>query len=114
MESQKVDMFLMTNSKFFSPEKIMFVKAQLEKLDDSKFINIQSVPFKDPMTMLLVSLFGGHLGIDRFMLGEVGLGILKLITCGGFGIWTIVDWFTIMNKTRDQNIQKLNEALAYS
>ncbi len=57
--------------------------------------------------MLVISLFGGSLGIDRFMLGQVGLGIGKLLTCGGCGIWSIVDWFLIMDATRQSNDQKL-------
>ena len=57
--------------------------------------------------MLVISLFGGSLGIDRFMLGQVGLGIGKLLTCGGCGIWSIVDWFLIMDATRQSTAQKL-------
>ena len=57
--------------------------------------------------MLVISLFGGSLGIDRFMLGQVGLGIGKLLTCGGCGIWSIVDLFLIMDATRQSNAQKL-------
>ena len=57
--------------------------------------------------MLVISLFGGSLGIDRFMLGQVGLGIGKLLTCGGCGIWSIVDWFLNMDATRQSNAQKL-------
>ena len=39
------------------------------------------------------------------MLGQTGLGVAKLLTCGGVGIWTIIDWFTIMGKTKEMNFQ---------
>ena len=46
---------------------------------------------KSKTTALILSILLGELGIDRFYLGYTGLGILKLITGGGFGIWWLVD-----------------------
>ena len=59
---------------------------------------------KSKMVALLLSIFLGGLGIDRFYLGYIGLGILKLLTGGGFGIWWLVDLILIATgnmKTKD-------------
>ena len=49
------------------------------------------VDMKSKITALLLSIFLGSIGVDRFYLGYIGLGIIKLITCGGFGIWSLID-----------------------
>ncbi len=64
---------------------------------------------KDPRTALAVSIIGGSLGIDRFFIGDIGLGIAKLLTLGGFFIWTIIDWFLIMDATRANNNQLMRQ-----
>ena len=59
----------------------------------------------------IISLIGGSLGVDRFYIGNIGLGIAKLITCGGCGLWTLIDLFLIMGATRDANLKKLKAVL---
>ncbi len=107
MEAQKVDMFLMANAKNFESHQINSIRERLLQLDDSRWVAMQSVNLKDPTTSLIVSLLAGGLGIDRFMIGDTGLGIAKLLTCGGLGIWSIVDWFMIMGRTREKNFEKM-------
>ena len=111
MDSQKADMFIMTNGKFFESHQIALIRDRLLSLDDSKWILVQSVQFNDPTTSLIISVLVGQLGIDRFVIGDVGLGIGKLLTCGGLGIWTIIDWFLIMGATREKNMEKLQKVL---
>ncbi len=111
MDAQKVDMFIMSNTKFFEAHQIMAIRERLLTMDDSKWHMISTVQFKDPTTSLIVSLLGGSLGIDRFIIGDTGLGVGKLLTCGGFGIWTIIDWFMIQGATREKNMQKLQQFL---
>lgn len=107
MEQNKVDMYIMTNQKYFPAEKIMYIKEKLAAMDESKFSMISTIEMKDPTTILLVSIFLGGLGIDRFMLGDTGMGILKLLTCGVCGILTIIDWFTVSKKTKELNFNNI-------
>jgi len=111
MEAQKVDMYLMSTARYYESHQIPFIRERLMVMDDSKFIMLQTFNPKDPLLMLIISLIGGHFGVDRFILGEIGLGVAKLLTCGGLGVWTIVDWFLIMGRTREVNFEKLLQIL---
>ena len=50
---------------------------------------------KEWLVTLLLCFFVGYLGIHRFYVGKIGTGIIQLITCGGCGIWTLIDFITI-------------------
>jgi len=47
--------------------------------------------YQRQMTILIISFLAGYLGLDRFYQGEVALGVIKLITFGGLGVWYIID-----------------------
>ncbi len=107
MDKQKVEMFLMANGKCFPQAALPAIQRQLEEMDESKWIMLQGISFRDPLIMLLASFLGGGLGIDRFLIGQTGLGIAKLLTCGGLSIWALIDLFLIMDATRETNLEKL-------
>ncbi len=112
MDKQKIDLFFAMNSKFFPPEKLPLMRDQLESLTESQWLAVQSTSYNDPTILLIVSIFLGGLGIDRFMIGDTGLGIGKLLTCGGMGVWSIIDLFLIMGATRESNFKKLMTTVA--
>lgn len=111
MDAQKVDMFIMSNGKFFEGNQMNMIRERLLALDDSKWAMLSAIQLKDPTTSLIISILAGSLGIDRFMIGDTGLGVGKLLTCGGLGIWAIIDWFMIQKATREKNMQKIQQFL---
>ncbi len=113
MDANKVDLYLMINGKYFDGSHIQQIRETLLIMDDNRFEQLQMVDYKDPITMLLISMMGGGLGIDRFVIGDIGLGVAKLLTCGGIGIWTIVDWFLIMDRAKEANLDRLRMAIGY-
>ena len=111
MEKQKVELYIMANQKYFEADKILIIRNKLNQLSEDQYLVLSAIELKDPTTMLLISLFLGSFGVDRFMLGDTGMGILKLLTMGLCGILTIIDWFTISKKTKEQNFNKIMIAI---
>jgi len=109
MEISKVDMFVLNNSKYFQHNQLMYVRERLIAMDESKWVYVQTLQFKDPTISLIISILIGALAIDRFLIGDIGLGIAKLLTCGGLGIWVIVDWFLIMGRTKEKNFEMFQQ-----
>ena len=106
MKKENVQMFVVQNQGNFDSTQIPILTQQLERMDDSQLMVVSGAGYKNPTVSLILSLFLGYLGIDRFYIGDVGIGVLKLLTIGCFGILTIIDWFIIMKKTREKNYEK--------
>lgn len=107
MEKEKVNQFIMVNGKCFPEMMIEEVKQKLESLDENKVSILMATEWKNPTVSFLFAFFLGGFGVDRFWLGQTGLGVAKVITCAGCGIWGIVDWFSATKRAKDYNYNYL-------
>ena len=101
-------MLMMLSSKI-PAGSIPSIRTRLENTDisESEILALQS-QMKDPLLSILLSIFIGTLGVDRFYIGDVGLGIGKLLTGGGCGIWWLIDIFLIVDATKQKNLELLS------
>ena len=106
MDSQKVDVYMMTAGKKLPAECLPTVRQKLLEADENKLMMLQSTELKDPMISFWLNFFLGGLGAEYFYLGKTGLGVVKLITLGGLGIWSLINLFTIIGTTKNENYQK--------
>ena len=108
MESTKVNLILTNYRDKIPPEQILNFKNILEKAPDSKYDELIMIPTKSVTTTLLLSIFLGGIGVDRFYIGDVGLGVAKLfLGTLTLGIWPIVDIFMCYKKVKEINLQNL-------
>lgn len=112
MQADRVNAFMAVNASKLPTIQLGNIQNFLLNLDDSKENMLMYLELKDPTMMIVISIFLGTLGIDRFILGQIGLGIGKLLTAGGCGIWTIIDWFLITDATKQENAKKLYQTLS--
>ena len=109
--SDKVNMWLMANQDKLPSEKVGMLKSTLDKVDESKLDALMMIELKSPMTIFLLAWFVGWLSLDRFLLGSVGVGIARLLTAHGLGVWWLVDLITSMKRTREFNYNKIKNLL---
>lgn len=133
MDRDKVDLLLLQKGKFFPSLQLMAVREMLVKTDEEKWLQMYSTSFKDPFWALLLSLAAGTSGADRFYLGQVRSGVVKLLLtffvtislvlfsltenlwlgiiglCALFAMvaWYVVDISRISSIAREQNMNTL-------
>lgn len=111
MDANKIDMYFVANGKKLPSDKAVLIREKMVQANDSRYATISSIELKDPTTMLLVSIFLGEFGVDRFMMGDTGMGILKLLTAGLCGVLWLIDIIGITNKVKEYNYNELMKIL---
>ena len=87
-------------------ESMEMVKNKLLSMDHG-IASVRMAQFKDPTMALILSVVVGSLGVDRFYIGDVVLGVGKLFTCGGAYVWWLIDIFMIQDATKRKNLELL-------
>ena len=108
-----IDIFMLNNGKYFPSSQHHEIVQRLRLMPEDRMRYVSTLDFKDPTVSLIISAVGGTLGIDRFFIGDIGMGLLKLFTAGGCGVLWLIDLFLIQERTREINYQKMNEFLRY-
>ncbi|MFV0380125.1 MAG: TM2 domain-containing protein [Anaerorhabdus sp.] len=103
--------YLIKYSDYFPRENIREVQEKLENLESAELVKLLELKLHNPTSILVVSAVAGSLGIDRFMIGDVVMGLLKLCTLGLCGILSIIDLFFIHGKTKENNYKRLCDFL---
>lgn len=108
MKDENIKTLLNRWSDKITPEGALLLKNKLVNLPDERVDDLMMCELKNPVTLLLFSIFLGGFGVDQFMLGNTGKGVCKLLfgwlTCY---IWWLVDVITITKQTKKYNETKL-------
>ena len=108
MRPEFVQAFLLNNGECFDSMTIPTVQKKLAEVDDSKSAFLLTMNLQNPTGMLLIAIV---LGWERFFLDDIGLGVLKVLTLYGLGLWWLIDLFSVQRRTYEYNYKKFNGAL---
>ncbi len=111
MKQELIQSFLLKNGEFLDPIQLPSIQKQLEELDDTKASLVLGVSLQNPTLILVIAIL---LGWDRFFIDDIAMGVVKVITCYGLGIWWLVDIFSATRRTREYNYRKLSQAILLS
>ncbi|MCX2716898.1 TM2 domain-containing protein [Helicobacter sp. MIT 21-1697] len=90
----------------------LILQERLEKLPEEKLSSLSLIQLKNPVVGLVLGLFLGILGADRFYKGDIVLGIVKLLLCWAtLYIWAIVDLVLVWKGIKQDNLNKISNQL---
>ncbi len=113
MEDSKVSVCMAQLSGKIPGEQTLVVKNALKKASEGADETIACLSLHNPVIILLLSIFLGGIGVDRFVIGDIGLGVAKLLFGWlTFGIWPLIDIFLCYKKSKQKNLQKILTAIS--
>ena len=127
MDNQ-INMLLMNSAKYFPEASMPAIRQTLEQFGPEKASQVLGTEYKDPTIALILSIVIGEFGVDRFYIGDITMGAIKLVvflialtitslSCGILFflpfIWPIIDMFLIMGATKEKNYQKFMQNVNY-
>lgn len=108
MTDENVRQIIMSLNGKVPEEKLPVLKNRLINAPDNRLDEILCADLYNPTHTLLFSIFLGGLGVDRFLIGDIGLGIAKMLfgwaTCG---IWPLIDIFISYKAAKEKNLNKI-------
>ena len=112
MTQEKVNGCMMMFQQHIPEEKTLLLRKYLEDADERCYEHLISMPLKSSVMTLLLSIFLGGIGADRFYIGDTGLGVAKLLVGWlTFGIWPLIDIFFSFRKAKEKNLTKILDCI---
>ena len=112
MTKEKANEILMIYKDCIPNKQVAYFKSQLEMADEQSYDSLLVCKTCDTETVLLLSVFLGSLGVDRFYIKDIFLGIAKLLLGWfTFGLYTSIDIFFSYKKAKEKNLINLLSCL---
>lgn len=134
--NDKLNMWIVSKGMLFPSDAFTVLQNKLTKLAESEMNKLYALPLRDPTIMLLMCIFLSPFGLDRFLLGNIGMGILRVLFYLGifilstiasgssavvvffvFGIafivYAIYEIVTCMRRTREYNLKIVIQTIGY-
>ena len=112
MTNDKIAAVTAQFSKDIPEGSALVLQQSLKNVPDEAFPAIVATPVKSVNTVIILSVALGLFGVDRFYLGDTGLGVAKLLLCWAtWGIWSLIDIYFCYKKAKDLNYARLKNAI---
>ena len=106
MRPEFVQAYMLNHGECFDMRVVPTIQKKLAEVDESKAAPLLAMHLQNPTIMLIVAIV---LGWERFFLDDIVLGVLKLLTLNGLGIWWLIDLFSVQRRTHEYNYKLFYE-----